>query len=582
MATHRRRGRGRSRLRRSTLLLIRAGLVAAILAVAGFTTVLSFVGGAGSHAAAQTIPPLHLSNVSATCGPAGVSGTVTVENKGPSDASGRIRFFLGSQAEQGGPWVRGDDELMSLNVNAPPSGAATLPYGPIVISGYPTGSVAVRVEAALDVVTTGPTGATIVVWNVDAMASSAACPVAVPAAQPGGTVYASGFAGTCSATDMVGEATISNTTRSDQSIKTVFTLAYQDGSAWVQHSGTDQVFSTTVESGGFVTIPFTFPLVGIPTDTTLVRAEIALDGIQFVGGQASRTTDVLVTGATVCPGGIPGSVSKDGLYLAVLGDTVTDIAQRSNSPLPDMLAANGLSEGSRIYVGQTLLVPRPAVKPAATKTTAPVTTRGSVVSGTPAASASTRTPVVTNTPTPKTTPTASATGTKSPVVAAPVAASVSPTPGSDATPGPADDSAAGSGSLLGMLIPIAVGAAGIASLGVSSFLAFVVFRRWRAGSGWGRAGGAPAAMAAAGAVSSQPALAQPAPKAPIALPPKKGGSLDNPAAIPLNGELGDLLGLDRPRSQVARLFVPDPESIEPGEVILDQARGLASQLRQVA
>lgn len=579
MATHRRRSRGRSRLRLSTLLLVRAGLLAAILAIAGFTTILSFVGGGGAHAAAQTIPPLDLTTVSATCGPSGVTGIVTVENKGPAEASGRVRFFIASQAQQGGAWVRANDEVMSLNISVPPSGATSLPYGPIAISGYPQGSVAVRIEGVLDVVTTGPTGATIVVWDVDSMASSAACPVAVPAAVPGGTVYASGFAGTCSATQMVGEATISNTTSSNQSIKTVFTLAYQDGSAWVQHPGTDQVFSTLVESGGFVTIPFTFALAGIPADTSLVRAEIELEGIEFVGGQSRRTSDVLVTGATVCPAGTPGSVSKDGLYTAVLGDTLAAISGRTASPMADMLAANGLSEDSRIYVGQTLLVPRAAVKPATTKTASAVTTRGSVVAGTPASSGTARTPVVTTTPTPKSTPTATATGTKSPVVAAPVAASVSPT--ADPTPGPGSESPASKKSLLSMLLPVLIGAAGIAALGVSSFLAFVVFRRWHAGGGWGK-GSAPQAGVAATAASSQPALSQPAPKLPISPSAKTGGSIDNPAAIPLNGELGDLLGLDRPRSQVARLFVPDPEIVEPGEVILDQARGLAGQLRRVA
>lgn len=581
LATHRRRSRGSSRLHRSTLLKVRLGLIAAIVLVVGFTAILPVLRGGGTHAAAQTIPPLDLSTVSATCGPSGVGGIVTVENKGPAEASGRLRFFLASQAQQGGSWVRGSDELMSLNANVPAAGAVTLPYGPIAITGYPQGTLNVRVEAVLDVVTTGPTGATIVVWNVDAAAGSAACPVAVPAAVPGGTVYASGFAGTCSATQMVGEATISNTTRSSQSIKTVFTLAYQDGAAWIQHAGTDQVFSTTVESGGLVTIPFTFSLAGIPTDVTLVRAEIELEGIQFVAGQASRTSEVLVTGATVCPAGTPGSLTKDGLYAAVLGDSLAAISERTNSPLADMLAANGLSEGDRIYVGQTLLLPRAAVKPAATKTAAPASTRGSVAPGTPAAAAntSTRTPVVTNTPTPKATPTATASDTKTPVAAGPVSAS--PTT-ADGSPTPPVDGPANEKSLLELLLPIAVGGAGIASLGVSSFLAFVVFRRWRAGGGWGKAGAGQPAAAAAGPASSQPALAQPAPKPAVAPAAKKGGSLENPAAIPLNGELGDLLGLDRPRSQVARLFVPDPEKIDPSTAILDEARGLAGQLRQVA
>ena len=45
---------------------------------------------------------------------------------------------------------------------------------------------------------------------------------------------------------------------------------------WAQHPRTVQASSRLFETRRFVTIPFTFALAGIPTDTSLVRAEIEL------------------------------------------------------------------------------------------------------------------------------------------------------------------------------------------------------------------------------------------------------------------------------------------------------------------
>lgn len=522
-------------------------------------------------AAGQT-GQLELATVNTACSPGGVRGTVAITNSANTSLTGRLRLFLAARTGDSGPWVRFGGEQFAKTFDTGPGTTLDITYGPLETAAAPAGSTAVRVEAALDAVTVDPAGSTVVVWDIDQAAATTSCALALPASIAGPLVYAAGFGGSCGPTAFAGQLTLANRGSYPQDVKADVSLARLDGGAWILVDGLRQTFSTTIEPGASVSIPLTFPLAGMVADTPAVRIEALLTAIDFVAGQARRTQESAAGPAMDCPPA-PGAPGKE-KYTVALGDTLASVANAHKVSAEELAAANGLDVAARLLIGQSLTIPKTAVKPVTT-TTSGSSRRGTVAPGEP---------VVRPTKTPS--PTAEPTATEEPTPKATKTAIPGATTGSGSEPsnpgggqGPGDGDPAGEssgGGVAAMLVPVGLGLVAIFVAGGSALGAVLLLRKLR-----GRPRGpanAPAGMAAA-APSAMP------PQQPVPAPPaqtKKPGTREDPAAIPLSGDMRDLLGIERNRTAVAKAFVPDPAAVAPGRAILEEAREVARALGRVA
>jgi LysM repeat protein len=430
----------------------------------------------------------------------------------------------------------------------------------------------VRVEAALDAVTVDPAGSTVVVWDIDGASATTSCAVAGPAPITGPLVYASGFGGTCGPATFTGQLTLANRGSYPQDVKANVSLARLDGGAWIAVDGLQQTFSTTIEPGASVSIPVTFPLAGMVADTPAVRIEASLTAIDFVAGQARRTQESAIGPAVECPPA-PGTPGKE-KYTVALGDTLASVANAHRVNVEDLAAANGLDGGARLVIGQSLSIPKTAIKPVTTATSGS-SGRGTIAPGEPVVRP-TKTPSPTAEPTATEEPTPRATKTAIPG-AATGSSSEPSTPAGGQGPGDGDPAGESSGGgMAAMLVPVGLGLVAIFVAGGSALGAVFLLRKLRS-----RPRGpanAPAGMAAAAPAALPPQQPVPAPAAQT----KKPGTREDPAAIPLSGDMRDLLGIERNRTAVAKAFVPDPAAVAPGRAILEEARELARALGRVA
>jgi LysM repeat protein len=495
---------------------------------------------------------------------------------------GRVRLFLSAQATENGPWQRVPGEVLSETVSVLSTGTSGVDFGPISLEGAPAGSAAVRVEAVLDAVTVDPGGSTIVVWDVATMASPASC-AAEAGAQPGRTLIPSGFSGTCSGERFEGQVVIANLAGYTQSVRADVSLAYARGGAWTRHAGASQTYSTSISAYGSVTVPASFGLTGIPADATAVRAEMVLSGTDFVAGQARRTHEEASSPSVTCSP-VTGAAAKDGTYKVVLGDTMARVAATTKTSVADLAAANGLSEDATLSVGQALMVPKSAVKPATTPARGGSQPARTIAAGEPEPKPS-KTPVARPTPTPEDEErapvegqgqeTAEAADEETTEAAGPV--NTPPVQG-DGDPG--TEETAASGGLSSLVKPAGMGIAVILLLGGGGYAAYRYVRRrgQRAGSVPRAAVGGIAGLNPAAPLP--PAAPPPGATAPLPAPPQpnRNATREAPAAIPLSGDMRDLLGIERNRTPVAAAFVPDPDAVVSGDELLLDARELARSL----
>jgi hypothetical protein len=350
-----------------------------------------------------------------------------------------------------------------------------------------------------------------------------------------------------------------------------------DGETWAAVPGASQTYSTTVEPNGSVTVPIGMTLDGMLADTPAVRLQIGLAGVDFVGGQARKTYEEFAGPAITCPP-VTGIAGKEN-YKVVLGDTLARVATLTKTSVEDLAGANGLGADSPLIIGQALTIPKTAVKPATTTTSGPAT-RGTVAPGEPS-SRSTRQPAGRTTPTPTDEAAVEETATPTPTEEATktrTADAVTTTVAGGEPPADPTGGEPSGGGLEDMLLPLGMGLVGIFVIGASGLGIFMMIRRLRAGGG-----GRPAVPAAAG-IAGIPAAAPAAVAPPVQQQPvaKKAGTKENPAAIPLTGDMKDLLGLERNRSAVAKAFAPEPEAVAPSSQLLSEARELARILGRTA